>query len=60
MLLPDAAQELTERSQGKHHISDFLPPEELERFVEKAQAIKEGRTPGGWVGGGGGGGSQAS
>ena len=29
------ADELTERSKGKHHIGDFLPPDELERFMEK-------------------------
>lgn len=31
---------------GKHHIGDFLPPKELEKFLEKSQAIKEGRNPG--------------
>lgn len=29
------ADELTEQSKGKHHIGDFLPPDELERFMEK-------------------------
>lgn len=29
------ADELTERSKGRHHIGDFLPPDELERFMEK-------------------------
>jgi len=29
------ADELTERSKGKHHIGDFLPPDEFERFMEK-------------------------
>lgn len=38
--------QLTELGMGKHHIGDFLPPEELERFLEKVQAIKEGRDPG--------------
>ncbi len=42
----DKAIELTERSKGKHHIGDFLPPEELEKFIEKVKAIKEGRNPG--------------
>lgn len=39
------ACQLTEQAKGKHHIGDFLPPEELERFMEKWEAIKEGRTP---------------
>ncbi len=40
------ARELTLANQGKHHIGDFLPPKELEKFIEKVGAIKEGRTPG--------------
>ncbi|XP_076369944.1 SURP and G-patch domain-containing protein 1-like isoform X2 [Tachypleus tridentatus] len=39
------AEELTELGKGKHHIGDFLPPEELERFMEKWDAMKEGRVP---------------
>lgn len=39
------AQELTRQSEGKHHIGDFLPPEEFKRFIEKSTAIKEGRQP---------------
>jgi splicing factor 4 len=35
-------------NKGKHHIGDFLPPKELEKFIEKAKAIKEGRNPGEW------------
>lgn len=31
------ADELTERAKGKHHIGDFLPPDELERFMEKVR-----------------------
>jgi len=42
----DKAIELTEEGKGKHHIGDFLPPEEMEKFLEKVQAIKEGRDPG--------------
>lgn len=30
----DWAEKLTEMGQGKHHIGDFLPPDELERFME--------------------------
>ena len=40
------AKELTEMNRGKHHISDFLPPEELEKFVETVKAVKEDRDPG--------------
>ncbi|XP_047003177.1 SURP and G-patch domain-containing protein 1 isoform X1 [Schistocerca americana] len=39
------AEELTKKAEGKHHIGDFLPPDELERFMEKFQALKEGREP---------------
>ena len=45
--LLERAKLLTEGSKGKHHIGDFLPPEELEKFVEKVQAKKEGREAGG-------------
>lgn len=47
MQLPtEKAVSLTEINKGKHHIGDFLPPKELEKFIEKAKAIKEGRNPG--------------
>ncbi|XP_076258388.1 uncharacterized protein LOC143195269 isoform X2 [Rhynchophorus ferrugineus] len=39
------ATELTRQAEGKHHIGDFLPPEELKRFLEKSNALKEGRQP---------------
>lgn len=39
------AAELTKQAEGKHHIGDFLPPEELKRFMEKSSAAKEGRQP---------------
>ncbi|PSN40857.1 SURP and G-patch domain-containing protein 1 [Blattella germanica] len=39
------AEELTKKAEGKHHIGDFLPPDELERFLEKYSALKEGREP---------------
>ena len=29
------AHELTQNAEGKHHIGDFLPPDELARFMEK-------------------------
>lgn len=39
------ADELTRQSQGKHHIGDFLPPEELSKFMEKYTALKDDREP---------------
>ena len=46
LLSVEKAREATDRGRGKHHIGDFLPPEELDKFVEKVVAVKEGRTPG--------------
>jgi len=37
------AVSLTEKGKGRHHMGDFLPPEELAKFQEKVRAIKEGR-----------------
>ena len=45
-LVAGKAVEMTELGKGKHHIGDFLPPEELDNFLEKVKAIKEGRDPG--------------
>lgn len=42
----DLAEQLTEANKGKHHIGDFLPPEELEKFVEKVKAAKGEYEPG--------------
>lgn len=39
------ANELTRQAEGKHHIGDFLPPDELKKFMEKYSAAKEGRQP---------------
>eukprot|EP00058_Branchiostoma_floridae_P009102 XP_002594590.1 hypothetical protein BRAFLDRAFT_77561 [Branchiostoma floridae] len=39
------ADKLTNMNKGKHFIGDFLPPEELEKFMEKFKALKEGRDP---------------
>ncbi|XP_049820564.1 uncharacterized protein LOC109599640 isoform X2 [Aethina tumida] len=39
------AQELNRQAEGKHHIGDFLPPDELKKFMEKSTAVKEGRQP---------------
>ncbi|XP_044756831.1 arginine-glutamic acid dipeptide repeats protein-like [Coccinella septempunctata] len=37
------AAELTRQAEGKHHIGDFLPPEEFKRFMEKSSAGKDGK-----------------
>ncbi|XP_063075873.1 SURP and G-patch domain-containing protein 1 [Engraulis encrasicolus] len=39
------AESLTDMGKGKHFIGDFLPPDELERFMETFKALKEGRDP---------------
>jgi splicing factor 4 len=39
------AEKLTQMGRGKHHIGDFLPPEELAKFMETYDALKEGREP---------------
>ncbi|XP_072938384.1 uncharacterized protein [Epargyreus clarus] len=39
------ANELTKQAAGKHHIGDFLPPEELKKFMEKYSAVKSGKEP---------------
>lgn len=39
------ADELTKQAAGKHHIGDFLPPEELKKFMEKYSAVKTGKEP---------------
>ncbi|XP_054160682.1 SURP and G-patch domain-containing protein 1-like [Oppia nitens] len=36
------AQQLTEKAAGKHHIGDFMPPEELDKFMKKWDAVKNG------------------
>jgi splicing factor 4 len=38
------AEALNKQCQGKHHIGDFLPPEELKKFMEKYQG-ENGRPP---------------
>ena len=38
----EKAVELTQAATGKHHIGDFLPPEELNKFMAKFSAIKSG------------------
>ena len=40
----EKANNLTEAGKGKHHIGDFLPPEELTKFMAKFQSIKSGET----------------
>ncbi|XP_015609336.1 SURP and G-patch domain-containing protein 1 isoform X2 [Cephus cinctus] len=39
------AEELTAQAEGKHHIGDFLPPDELKKFMEQYNAVKEGKEP---------------
>lgn len=34
------AEQLTEMGKGKHFIGDFLPPDELEKFMETFKALK--------------------
>jgi splicing factor 4 len=38
------ADQLTERAKGSHHIGDFLPPDELEKFMQKWDHIKDGNA----------------
>lgn len=38
--IPEWAESLTEMGKGKHFIGDFLPPEELEKFMETFKALK--------------------
>ena len=39
-LLAEWAEQLTEMGKGKHFIGDFLPPDELEKFMETFKALK--------------------
>ncbi|BFZ01107.1 hypothetical protein BsWGS_04145 [Bradybaena similaris] len=39
------AEKLTSGARGKHFLGDFLPPDELEKFMETFKALKEGREP---------------
>ena len=39
-IFSDKAVELTVKAKGKHHIGDFLPPEELKKFTAKVKAVK--------------------
>ncbi len=36
------AHDLTKKGTGKHFIGDFLPKEELDKFLGKVKAVKEG------------------
>lgn len=36
---------LTKQAEGKHHIGDFLPPEELKKFMEKYESQQNNREP---------------
>lgn len=39
------AEALNQQSKGKHHIGDFLPPEELKKFMEKYNSQQNNREP---------------
>ncbi|RDD43759.1 SURP and G-patch domain-containing protein 1 [Trichoplax sp. H2] len=39
------AENLTQEAKGKHHLGDFLPKDELEKFLQQIEAIKQGKTP---------------
>ena len=39
------ATALNKQTEGKHHIGDFLPPEELKKFMEKYDSKKMNREP---------------
>jgi splicing factor 4 len=39
------ADALTKQSDGKHFLGDFLPPEELRKFMEQYEAKKNNRLP---------------
>jgi len=36
------ALKMTEDAEGKHHIGDFLPPGELDKFMNKYKALRSG------------------
>ena len=38
------AVELTTKAHGGHHIGDFLPPEELEKFMLQWESLKDGKA----------------
>lgn len=40
----EKAAELTQAGKGSHHIGDFLPPEELTKFMNKYKALKSGQS----------------
>ncbi|CAF3560876.1 unnamed protein product [Rotaria socialis] len=39
------AVKLTDMAYGKHHIGDFIPAHELEKFMKTYSALKDGETP---------------
>lgn len=40
LLWAEWAEQLTKMGRGKHFIGDFLPPDELEKFMETFKALK--------------------
>jgi splicing factor 4 len=41
-----SSTKLTEAAEGKHHLADFLPKDELVKFMERVKAAKEGKKAG--------------
>ena len=44
MCVAEWAEKLTEMAQGKHHIGDFLPPDELKKFMETLEVCVDAST----------------
>jgi hypothetical protein len=44
--LAASSTKLTEAAEGKHHLADFLPKDELVKFMERVKAAKEGKKAG--------------
>ncbi|XP_022673395.1 SURP and G-patch domain-containing protein 1-like [Varroa jacobsoni] len=40
----EQAKKLTQNARGKHHMGDFLPTEELEQFMKRYEALKNGQS----------------
>lgn len=40
----EQAKKLTHMARGKHHMGDFLPTEELEQFMKRYEAVKNGQS----------------
>lgn len=40
LIILEEAKKLTDQAKGKHHIGDFLPPDELKKFMAKVKSVK--------------------